>query len=137
MFHKSTLHKNLLYDTVSQTFSVTFKNPYEFHFTTSCRKVPACQISKLRYCMKFTLRHRVIKFFPVKFQKNISVWNPLCDIVSQSPRLTYSKKNNFPVYTPCRSSSAGAIIPSAISLLPSTSYKSNSSFTLIFNWCFI
>lgn len=61
----------------------------------------------------------------------------LCDIVSQSSSLTYSKKNSFPVYAPCRSPSAGSVVPSAVSSLPSTSYRSNSSFILIFNWCFI
>ncbi len=34
--------------------------------------------------MNFSLRHRVVKFPSVKSQKNISAWNPLCDIVSQS-----------------------------------------------------
>lgn len=110
---------------------------HKIHFATSCRKVFPCQFSKLHFCMELTLRHRVVKFPPAKSQKNISAWNPLCDIVSQSSSLTYSKKNSFPVYSSCRSPSTGSGIPSAASSLPSTSYKSNSSFILIFNWCFI
>ena len=109
MFHKSALHKNLLYDIVSQTFSIMFQNPYEIHFMTPCRKVPT------------------------RPQNYVFAWNLLCDIVSQSSSLTYSKMNNFPVYTSCRSSSAGSVVPSAVSSPPSTSYKSNSSFILIFN----
>ena len=47
--------------------------------------------------------------------------------------VTYSKKNSCPVYPLCRSPSAGSGVSTAVSSFPSTSYKSNSSFILIFS----
>ena len=98
----------LRHDVANFLFWICFiPAPYKIHITTPCRKL---------FCM---------------------LQNLPCDIMSQSSSLTYSKKNSFPVYAPCRSPSAGSVVPSAVSSLPSTSYRSNSSFILIFNWCFI
>ncbi len=47
--------------------------------------------------MNFSLRHRVVKFPSVKSQKNISAWNPLYDIVSQS----FSRNIQQKEYLPC------------------------------------
>ena len=69
-------------------------------------------------------------FSPCQISKIYSAWIPLCDIVSQSPDLTCTKKNGLFLRSPYFSPPVGSAVPS-------TSYKSNSSFILIFNWCFI
>lgn len=118
-----------------------------------------CLNNKSHYLPFLTLRHGVANFFPSRFQKSIlhksgfatscrklfsyillkiyPTWIPLCDIVSQSPDLTCSKKNGLFPHSPYCSPPAGSAVPSVFSSLPSISYKSNSSFILIFNWCFI